>query len=255
MANMTGNSRYGIAGARTPCDIQLAVDAFNARFAEMEKALWCLSRAAANDVLARRSSGVVEEFVWLIKRWWGIQGVPREIRTIAASALRALDWDPRWITSEMDLSPQGEQFAVDRVAGLVAGMLQRGARRREWSLASKVLHWLMPWRIPVYDSFVKRQLGISQDADPEKAYRAIVRAEFEMARQLLREDDRWLGDVEPRSPFRALDKYIWWSGGGNTGHAVVARDPWETLRRLGLKCYDGDRLSESGFNVSAIASL
>lgn len=32
--------------------------------------------------------------------------------------------------------------------------------RREFSLASKVLHWLMPWRIPVYDSFVRGMLGV-----------------------------------------------------------------------------------------------
>jgi hypothetical protein len=30
-----------------------------------------------------------------------------------------------------------------------------GVPRREYSLASKVLHWLMPWQVPVYDSFVR----------------------------------------------------------------------------------------------------
>ena len=91
----------------------------------------------------------------------------------------------------------------------------------------------MPWRIPAYDSFVKSALGISEDAEHEEAYIYIVRTEYQMARSLLQQSQAWLGDVEPRSALRALDKYLWWHGGGKEGRAVVVRDPWRVVRWVG----------------------
>lgn len=219
----------------TVSEVKQAVDAFNARYGEMEKALWCLSRAAASAILERSNLIVVEQLVWTIKSWWGIQGVTHDIKTIAAQALLALKWEPTLFAPCSDVDSQGETFAVERVAGLVHEMRKRGARRYEWSLASKVLHWLMPWRIPVYDGFVKRCLCISEDEDHYRAYQRIVRFEFQAASRLLQQGQDWLGDIEPRAPFRALDKYLWWWGGGNTGQAVIVSDPWRVVRSLGLR--------------------
>lgn len=221
--------------ACTVPEVRRGVETFNARYAEMERALWCLSRAAAEALLAGKGSPVVEEFIWVIKSWMGIQGVRKETKTIAAAALRDLDWDQRLLEPSTDLEADGKRFAVERVASFVERMRSRGVPRREWSLASKVLHWLMPWRIPVYDSFVKNRLHISEAVLPEEAYRRIVQAEFEAAQRLLSEDRQWFGSVEPRSPFRALDKYLWWSGGGDADTAVVVNDPWQIVRSLGLK--------------------
>jgi hypothetical protein len=221
--------------AFTVPEVKRGVEAFNVRCGEMERALWCLSRLAADAILAGKGSPVVEEFIWVIKSWWGVQGVRRETRTIAAAALRDLDWDHRLLEPSTDLEANGMWFAVKWVANFVEKMTRRGVHRREWSLASKVLHWLMPWRIPVYDSFVKNRLHISEAVLPKKAYWRIVQAEFEAAQRLLREDRQWLGSIEPRSPFRALDKYLWWSGGGSAGRAVVVNDPWRIVRSLGLK--------------------
>jgi hypothetical protein len=44
-----------------------------------------------------------------------------------------------------------------------------------------------------------------------------------------------MGSIEPVTPFRALDKYLWWLGGGDAGRAALVNDPWEPVRRLGIK--------------------
>jgi hypothetical protein len=56
-------------------EIAEGVRQFNAAFGEMERALWCLSKAARADLLQRRSSPILEGLVWTIKSWWGVQGV------------------------------------------------------------------------------------------------------------------------------------------------------------------------------------
>src|SRR5689334_4048515 len=44
-----------------------------------------------------------------------------------------------------------------------------GLRRREYSWASKVLHWLLPWTVPAYDAYVRRAVGVP-DWDGARAY-------------------------------------------------------------------------------------
>jgi hypothetical protein len=47
--------------------------------------------------------------------------------------------------------------------------------RREFSLASKVLHWLLPYRVPAYDSYVCKSLGVrGADDHPERAWREVA---------------------------------------------------------------------------------
>lgn len=219
----------------TVSDAKRGVETFNSRYAEMELALWCLSRAAADAILARKRSPVIEELVWTIKSWWGIQGVRKETKVSAVVALLELGLDQWELQPTADLDPIAERLAVERVSEFVERMRRCGVPRHEWSLASKVLHWLMPWRIPVYDSFVKKSLGISEDAEPKSAYWEIVRIEYGAIQRLLQESQNWLGDVDPRSPFRALDKYLWWRGGGSADRAAVVNDPWRIVRLLGLR--------------------
>ena len=81
-----------------------------------------------------------------------------------------------------------------------------GVSRREYSLASKALHWLMPWQVPVYDhSFVRGALGVPASWDHPEAYRKIAAEVITMA-STVTEDSAWIGSLEPRSPLRALDK-------------------------------------------------
>jgi len=209
-----------------------ACQAFNSRYGEMERVLWALAERSREDLLRNEYSTVVEEFVWTIKSWWGIQGVRREMKQIAAEALLRLEWRPDLSVQCVDHAENGESFAIQRVGDLVQELQKLGALRREWSLASKALHWLLPWRIPVYDSFVKRCLRLPSQGDPKRAYSQIVHWEYDVARRLLTRDERWLGNLEPKSPFRALDKYLWWKEGGERDTAAVVKDPWRVIRRI-----------------------
>jgi hypothetical protein len=70
-----------------------AVRAFDARYGEMQRVLWCLSRHCRADLVNGSSSVVVGELVWTLKSWWGVMGVRAETRTLMAAALPlAVDW-------------------------------------------------------------------------------------------------------------------------------------------------------------------
>lgn len=108
-----------------------------------------------------------------------------------------------------------------------------GVPRREYSLASKVLYWLLPWRVPVYDSYVRKILGIPTSWDHPQAYRQIVHEVFAMTRGSGPELE-WAGSIEPISPLHAIDKCLWWLGGGDNGNAAEVRRPWRVIDELGL---------------------
>ncbi len=212
-----------------------AVSEFNRVFSEMDRALWCLSRNCRGPLLNRRNAPVVEALVWTVKSWMGVQGVRSETKTLMAEALATLDWSAD-LFEETSHAPDGaDSYACDRVSTLVNRSISLGVSRREWSLASKVLHWLLPWRIPIYDSFVRGSLGIPSTWDHPAAYRELTQKVFRAARELEARDSAWLGTIEPRSPLRGLDKCLWWRGGGSEGKAAVVRDPWGVVYKLGLQ--------------------
>ena len=215
-----------------------AVRAFDALYGEMEKVLWCLSihsRAALLD--GDGESPVLEALIWTIKSWWGVQGVRHETRSAMARALVTLEWSPELFEPVDTPPPGGEAGAVQRVVMVVEQSRALGAQRREYSLASKVLHLLLPWRIPVYDSFVRSRLGIPEPEDhPGETYARVVDELFRAARNVTATNPAWMGESEPRALFRAFDKCFWWVGGGNVGTAVEARNPWRIINELGLDC-------------------
>jgi hypothetical protein len=213
----------------------IAVSMFDARFGEMEQVLWCLSVNSRAGLLAGESSPVLESLVWTIKSWWGVQGVRSETKAQMAEALAAsMSWSPELFEPVPDYGPDRAGYACERVAELVSRSMSRGVPRREYSLASKVLHWLMPWRVPVYDSFVRSALDVPASWDHPQAYRKIAAEVFAMAR-MMADDTTWVGSLAPRSPLRALDKLTWWLGGGSTGAAAEVRDPGQVIRELGLR--------------------
>ena len=73
----------------------------------------------------------------------------------------SVTWSPDLFGPVPDYGPGRAGFACDRVAEIVRRSMSMGVPRREYSLASKELHWLMPWRVPVYDSFVRATLAES----------------------------------------------------------------------------------------------
>jgi hypothetical protein len=211
-----------------------AVAAFNARFGEMEKALWCLSRHCRPALIAGHSTEVVEALVWTLKSWWGVQGVRAQTKVQMAEALvHAVRWSERLFDETIQLGPSAEAFAFDSVTALVEHSMVLGVPRREFSLASKVLHWLLPWRVPVYDAFLRQFLGVPTSWDHPQAYRRVVRQAFAMT-SAAGQDLVWAGSIDPITPLNALDKCLWWLGGGATGNAAEVRNPWRVIDDLGL---------------------
>lgn len=213
-----------------------AVGAFNERFGEMERVLWCLSRHSRTALLHRQSSPVVEALVWTVRSWWPVQGVSSATGKVMANALAsAAAWSPRLFEPVPGFEPSGEDFAIECVAELVSRCKLLGAPRREYSLAAKVLHLLMPWRVPAFDKNVRERVGVP-DWDNARAYPETARRVFAIARELGRDDDvSWMGIVEPLSPLRAIDKFLWSTGGAGMDGAPVVRDPWRVARKLGLQ--------------------
>ena len=171
--------------------------------------------------------------MWTLKSWWGVQGVRAETKQAMAQALANLDW-----SEELFAPTTGVPFgAADDASRLVISLVTQtsalGAGRREYSLASKVLHWLLPWRVPVYDDFVRRSLGVPEGDQPEP-YKQVAGSIFRLLRDVQTDGTAWQGTVPPASPLRAIDKYLWWIGGGDAARAAVVSDPWQPIDRLGL---------------------
>ncbi len=91
---------------------------------------------------------------------------------------------------------------------LVMGMVRTGVENHHYSWASKMLHFLLPSTMPVYDSYVREVLGTDAGID---GYRAIAAWEQKCAMELAPYEDKLLGAREPRTLLRAIDKFYWWS--------------------------------------------
>ena len=212
-----------------------AVATFDARFGEMEQVLWYLSVNSRPGLLAGESSPALEALVWTVKSWWRVQGVRAEAKgQMAVAVAELVTWSPDLFGPVLDYGPGRAGFACDRVAEIVRRSMSLGVPRREYSLASKVLHWLMPWRVPVYDSFVRATLGVPTSWDHPEAYRKVTADTFAMA-QTMTADLAGIGRLEPTSPLRSLDKLTCWLGGGSAGKAAEVRDPWRVTHKLGLR--------------------
>ena len=178
-------------------EIQKDVDAYNAVYGDMDRVLWCLAKHARADLLRGQSTATVTALVCAIKEWWGIPYAPSSICVITTGALIRQTWNEGLFDDRFD--PRGERFAVERVEHLVEGMFKAGSGSRELSLASKTLHWLMPWRVPVYDRYVRDHLGIADPSDSKganRAYREILRHAFRTARRHSDGNPRWLGETD-----------------------------------------------------------
>jgi hypothetical protein len=165
----------------------------------------------------------------------GVQGVERAVKAIAPEVLAEFEWT-RAILDEGAFAQATEDFATERVSRLAKRMKELGARRREFSLSSKVLHWLLPDRVPVFDQFVRDIVEVPRSWQACDAYKKVVEWEFESARKLMNADSSWMGDLEPRFLLHGRDKYLWWKGGGEKARSVVVKDPQKVIRRLRIDC-------------------
>jgi hypothetical protein len=194
------------------------VHAFNDRYGEMERELWRLSEKCREPLLNGHSPEIVEDLIWAVKSRWRVLGVRLEEKALFAQALAGLDWSADLFEETSRVPDDAEEYAFRRVSTLVDRSQELGLRRREFSLASKVLHWLLPWRIPAYDAYIKKSLGVP--GEPPRAYRLVTQQLFAWVREADAEDCEWLGSLEPRTPLRGFDKCLWWSGGGSTSSVL-----------------------------------
>lgn len=215
-------------------DRSRAVAAFDAKFGEMEQVLWCLSVHSRVPLLAGETNDVVDALLWTVKSWWAVQGVRGEWRPLFCKVLAALPWSEEMFEPHTGTLGQAESFAVARVEEFVRRSQALGVTRREYSLGSKVLHWLHPWRIPVYDKLVRDELGIPKSWDHPPAFRKLVTDVFAETWALRDQSPAWIGTTGSRSPLRGVDKCLWWIGGGETQKAFIVDDPWRVVRKLGL---------------------
>lgn len=211
-----------------------AVRRYNECFGEMEKVLGCLAIHVRENLRKGESGEVAEALVWTLRSWWGVQGPPIDTRAKMAQAMLELSWREE-VFQHFDGVPTGaDALATEFVSLLVEKTRSLGSKRREVSLASKVLHWILPWHVPVFDSYVCKELGVRVSSDLLKAYREVARLKVAAAGELASWGTDWLGEIGPRSSLRALDKCLWWQGGGRSGTAVVKREPWNVVDQLGL---------------------
>jgi hypothetical protein len=209
-----------------------AVVAYDKRFGKMDGAMWCLSRHSRPALLAGKPSPVLQALVSKIRRSWGLRWRPDSSAQIAA-ALCQMPWTPE-VFDPAAITASGAAEAYDRVRALVDGTRALGVRDREYSWSSKVLHWLLPWRIPVFDQYVRQLAGVSGSKDLPAQYRGVSQKVFAQAQATDASDPMLLASLQPQSPLRVIDKCWWWLGGGNTGTAWVDPDPWRDVRNLGL---------------------
>jgi hypothetical protein len=79
------------------------------------------------------------------------------------------------------------------------------------------------------------EVGVPDTWDLPDAYKAVCGAAFTRVREIADADTTWIGSSDPQSLLHALDKWLWWKGGGDQGMAVVVTGPERLIRRLGLR--------------------
>jgi hypothetical protein len=213
-------------------EVKAQVSLYNGRYGRMDVALWNLALQARSSLLAG-SSVDAEVLAWTLVHWWGIQGLDERFRRIAGRALLNLGLAEQMF---VDSFPADDNAcgAVTLVLQLLDTFRRHGHPRREISLSSKVLHWLLPWRIAPYDSYVRKALDLSE-GDPKAVLASIEEWHYQAAMHLLSSDVPWRGEIPPDSPLRALDKYLWMIGGGSIGSARVEPDPESFIKRVRLR--------------------
>jgi hypothetical protein len=214
-----------------------AVSAFDAKYGDMDQVLWCLSRHCRPALLAGESSPVLEKLISTIRTWWPVRAPADTDPYMAAAITKAISRSPDVFRPTSASGSEAVDFAVELVDKVVASTKElSGSWRREYSWTSKTVHWLLPWRVPAFDKNVRDYLGVPKGwDDPKRVYGEVARSIFALAREEPPEPV-WAGPLEPCTPLRALDKWLWWDGGGKDSHAYMDPDPRRVVRELSLEC-------------------
>ena len=190
--------------------LRVAVAEYNQQYGEKDRFLWALATQTHQILQSDKSEEVVETFIWTIKRWWGLQGVFFQDRSAMVKAVIAL--------KTSDINNKTEDFSnslIDVQVGLVTDLVslskKNGALKGHFSWASKILHWLYPNKVPVYDAIARKSIAPLKREGAD-AYREITKWEFDVSKLLGSQREEFIGNVGPYTMLRVLDKYVWWEG-------------------------------------------
>jgi hypothetical protein len=201
------------AACPTPDDVRRAVDAYNGEegCGDEDAELWKDTARARELLLGSNESPdpprEVVEYTEAIRLWGDVVGVPRSAYPKGAGVL----WgDPvrgriRLLRSHTIVTASVDDI-VDLEEAVVWGMRRSGVVRAEYSWASKMLHFLLPATMPVYDSRIRERLGTD---DGIEGYRQIAEHERRCAIALASREAEIVGTIEPTTVLRALDKFYW----------------------------------------------
>src|SRR4051794_20795127 len=101
-----------------------AVRAFDAVYGGMDRTLWTFSQACRPWLLRGEHSPILDDFVWTLKSWWGLQGVRSETKHAMGAALAGLDWTREDFEETFLPAGQAESFAYDVVRSLVSKSME-----------------------------------------------------------------------------------------------------------------------------------
>jgi hypothetical protein len=188
-------------------EVAQAVREYNSKYGKEDASLWVAVVGAAGCLSQPSYNSRLEGFVWDVKKWGRIQGVSLSDRPAAAKALWALRNQIQALKgrSFRDVEPQAVVALLEK---LVRAMQRERIRREEFSWGSKILHWLLPGSVPVYDSVVRD--GFCLQTTGIHAYSFIVKWEYDCAARLEPHREKLFGHIEPRTLLRCIDKYLWW---------------------------------------------
>jgi hypothetical protein len=191
-------------------EVARAVDEFNGKFSCGEGKLWNSAQCAWQSLQSSPSGpdpAPLNEFVWAVKTWGRIRGVREDEKSLVAKALVGMQGQLVTLKGKLFAHTE-DRIAVQLVQYLVDGICRQGIKSEHYSWASKILHWLLPDHIPVYDEVVRRVLGV-RHKKPSLAYQMIAQWEYTCVNQL---ESTVVGQTLPRTLLRAIDKYLWWVG-------------------------------------------
>ena len=174
-------------------------------FGEIDAGLWERAKAFTNRQPADFAVEELQDWIWAVKKWGSIQVVWHSDKVYMAQALRTIRFPEdhsKWTTS------QKADWAFTAVCGLSRAGKEAGVHYYHLSWASKILHWMLPELVPVYDALIRAYLGYGSRAG-EQVYRGVVDWEHELASRLTEHRGEIVGDVEPTALLRAIDKFLW----------------------------------------------
>jgi hypothetical protein len=188
-------------------EIAKAVGEFNSKFSCGEKQLWDSAQDAWKSLQSSRpDTAPLKTFVWTVKSKGSIQGVTPSDNDEVSKTLLSMKGELTKLKQKA-FDPAQANRPVDLVQRLVDGMFD-ATKSEHYAWASKILHWLLPNHIPIYDSLVREKLKIG--CVRRQAYRLIAQWEYDCARLLEPHEQQVVGQQEPKTLLRALDKYLWW---------------------------------------------